>query len=152
MASPRAIFFRTETIEHPVCGVMGFGNETKRTECERYITDWPGGKRFSKTNARVWRIPGIVPVVDCDGAIWPRCKAVPFFWIFGLTIFCCPRLMESALIISEFQGGVENTVGESLTIEVRNSRDAIAPASAKAEDWLQSFQPSAKVQNLVLLA
>jgi serine/threonine-protein kinase RsbW len=43
-------------------------------------------------------------------------------------------------------------VGESLTIEVRNSRDAIASASAEAENWLQSYRPSPKVLNLVLLA
>jgi anti-sigma regulatory factor (Ser/Thr protein kinase) len=43
-------------------------------------------------------------------------------------------------------------VGESLTIEVRNSPDAIAPASARAEAWLQPFQPSPQVENLVFLA
>jgi len=43
-------------------------------------------------------------------------------------------------------------VGESLTIEVSNSRDAIAPASAKAESWLERYQPSPQALNLVLLA
>lgn len=43
-------------------------------------------------------------------------------------------------------------MGECLTIEVRNSRDAIAPASAQAEGWLQSYQPSPQALNLVLLA
>jgi anti-sigma regulatory factor (Ser/Thr protein kinase) len=47
---------------------------------------------------------------------------------------------------------VQNIVGESLTIEVPNSRDAIACASAKAESWLESYQPSPHVQNLVPLA
>jgi anti-sigma regulatory factor (Ser/Thr protein kinase) len=60
--------------------------------------------------------------------------------------------MGSALIISEFSSGVKNIVGQSLTIEVRNSPDAIAPASAKAEGWLESYHPSPKVLNLVLLA
>jgi anti-sigma regulatory factor (Ser/Thr protein kinase) len=48
--------------------------------------------------------------------------------------------------------GAQIIVGESLTIEVRNSADAIGPASATAERWLESYQPSAKVLNLVLLA
>ena len=43
-------------------------------------------------------------------------------------------------------------VGESLTIEVRNSPDAIAPASARAEAWLQPYQPSPQVESLVFLA
>ena len=43
-------------------------------------------------------------------------------------------------------------MGEGLTIEVRSSPDAIAAASAKAEDWLASYHPSPKVLNLVLLA
>ena len=43
-------------------------------------------------------------------------------------------------------------MGESLTLEVRNSRDAIAPASAKAEAWLEQHQPSPQALNLVLLA
>ena len=43
-------------------------------------------------------------------------------------------------------------MGESLTIEVPNSRDAIARASAKAESWLESYDPTPQVLNLVLLA
>jgi anti-sigma regulatory factor (Ser/Thr protein kinase) len=43
-------------------------------------------------------------------------------------------------------------VGESLTIEVRNSPDAIGPASETAERWLELYHASAKVLNLVLLA
>lgn len=62
------------------------------------------------------------------------------------------RLLESALIIFEFSSGAQNIVGESLTIEVRNSPDAIAGASATAEGWLESYHPSPKVLNLVLLA
>jgi anti-sigma regulatory factor (Ser/Thr protein kinase) len=47
---------------------------------------------------------------------------------------------------------VQNIVGESLTIEVPNSRDAIARASGEAERWLESYQPAPQVLNLVLLA
>ena len=47
---------------------------------------------------------------------------------------------------------MQNIVGESLTVEVRNSYDAIAPASAKAEAWLERHQPSPQALNLVLLA
>jgi anti-sigma regulatory factor (Ser/Thr protein kinase) len=43
-------------------------------------------------------------------------------------------------------------VGESLTIEVSNSRDAIARANGEAERWLESYQPGPEVLNLVLLA
>jgi anti-sigma regulatory factor (Ser/Thr protein kinase) len=43
-------------------------------------------------------------------------------------------------------------VGKSLTLEVRNARDAIAPASAVAEAWLQQYQPSAEALYFVLLA
>ncbi len=60
--------------------------------------------------------------------------------------------MESALIISATPSGVQNVVGESLTIEVPNSRDAIARASGEAERWLESYQPAPQVLNLVLLA
>jgi anti-sigma regulatory factor (Ser/Thr protein kinase) len=63
-----------------------------------------------------------------------------------------PRQLESTLIIAEFSCGVQNIVGASLTIEVRNSPDAIAPASATAEGWLESYHPSPQVLNLVLLA
>lgn len=105
---------------------------------------------------RVWCILVIVPVVVCDGAICVCRKAIFFYWLCGWsisgTILYCPRLMESEPIISEFQGAVENAVGESTTIEVRNSPDAIAPASATAEGWLASYDPSPKVLNLVLLA
>jgi anti-sigma regulatory factor (Ser/Thr protein kinase) len=48
--------------------------------------------------------------------------------------------------------GARNIVGESVTIKVRSSPEAIAPASAKAERWLESHHPSPKVLNLVLLA
>jgi anti-sigma regulatory factor (Ser/Thr protein kinase) len=47
---------------------------------------------------------------------------------------------------------VQNIVGESLTIEVPNSRDAIARANEEAERWLESYQPGPEVLNLVLLA
>jgi serine/threonine-protein kinase RsbW len=47
---------------------------------------------------------------------------------------------------------VQNILGESLTLEVRNSRDAIAPASAKAEAWLERHRSSPQVLSLVLLA
>jgi anti-sigma regulatory factor (Ser/Thr protein kinase) len=43
-------------------------------------------------------------------------------------------------------------VGESLTIEVPNTRDAIAQASAQAESWLQSNHATPHALNLVLLA
>ena len=43
-------------------------------------------------------------------------------------------------------------MGESLTVEVRNSRDAIAPASAQAEAWLERHQSPPHVVSLVLLA
>jgi anti-sigma regulatory factor (Ser/Thr protein kinase) len=42
-------------------------------------------------------------------------------------------------------------VGASLTIEVSNSRDAIARANGEAERWLESYQPGPEVLNLVLL-
>jgi len=48
--------------------------------------------------------------------------------------------------------GAQSIVGESLNLEVRNSRDAIAPASAKAEAWLEQHDPSPQALNLVLLA
>ena len=47
---------------------------------------------------------------------------------------------------------MQTIVGESLIIEVRNSPDAIAPASARAEAWLRSYQPSPQVESLVFLA
>jgi anti-sigma regulatory factor (Ser/Thr protein kinase) len=43
-------------------------------------------------------------------------------------------------------------VGESLTIELRNSSDAIAPAAEEAEAWLEAFGPSPKTLYLVPLA
>jgi anti-sigma regulatory factor (Ser/Thr protein kinase) len=43
-------------------------------------------------------------------------------------------------------------VAESLTIEVRNSRDAIVPASAQAEQWLEQRNASPQALNLVILA
>lgn len=60
--------------------------------------------------------------------------------------------MKSALIISAIPSGVQTIVGESLTIKVRNSLDAIPPVSAEAASWLQSYRPSPQVQDLVLLA
>jgi anti-sigma regulatory factor (Ser/Thr protein kinase) len=43
-------------------------------------------------------------------------------------------------------------VGESLTIEVKNTRDAIAPAAEKAEAWLLAYDPPPKALYLVPLA
>lgn len=43
-------------------------------------------------------------------------------------------------------------MGESLTLEVRNSRDAIAPASERAEAWLLRQAPSPEALYFVLLA
>jgi anti-sigma regulatory factor (Ser/Thr protein kinase) len=43
-------------------------------------------------------------------------------------------------------------VGESLTIEVKNTRDAIAPAAERAEAWLLAYDPSPKALYLVPLA
>jgi serine/threonine-protein kinase RsbW len=43
-------------------------------------------------------------------------------------------------------------MAESLTIEVPNTRDAIAPASAQAEHWLLSHSPSVQTLNLLLTA
>jgi serine/threonine-protein kinase RsbW len=43
-------------------------------------------------------------------------------------------------------------VGESLTLEIRNSRDAIAPASEQAEAWLLRQAPPPGVLYFVLLA
>ena len=48
--------------------------------------------------------------------------------------------------------GVHYQVAKSLTIEMPNKRDAIAPASAQAEQWLQSHNPSAQTLNLLLTA
>jgi anti-sigma regulatory factor (Ser/Thr protein kinase) len=47
---------------------------------------------------------------------------------------------------------VQNIVGESLTIEVANCRDAIARAGGEAERWLESYQAPPQALNLVLLA
>ena len=41
---------------------------------------------------------------------------------------------------------------DGLTLEVRNVRDAIAPASEQAEEWLTGFNPSPGVLYLVRLA
>ena len=43
-------------------------------------------------------------------------------------------------------------MGESLTIEVKNTHDAIAPATEKAEAWLEAYDPSPKAMYLVPLA
>jgi anti-sigma regulatory factor (Ser/Thr protein kinase) len=43
-------------------------------------------------------------------------------------------------------------LGESLTIEVKNTHDAIAPAAEKAEAWLKTYGPSPKAMYLVPLA
>ena len=43
-------------------------------------------------------------------------------------------------------------MGESLTIEVKNIHDAIAPAAERAEAWLEAYDPSPKAMYLVPLA
>ena len=43
-------------------------------------------------------------------------------------------------------------MGQSLTIEVLSTRDAIASASAQAEEWLQSHNPAPSTLHLLLLA
>jgi anti-sigma regulatory factor (Ser/Thr protein kinase) len=43
-------------------------------------------------------------------------------------------------------------VGESLTIEVKNTRDAIAPAAERAEAWLLAYDPPPNALYLVPLA
>lgn len=43
-------------------------------------------------------------------------------------------------------------MGESLTLEVRNTHDAIAPASSRAESWLEENGAAPKAVYLVLLA
>src|SRR5579863_5857043 len=43
-------------------------------------------------------------------------------------------------------------VDETLSIEVCNVHDAIAPAAEKAEAWLKTFHPSKEAVYLVLLA
>jgi serine/threonine-protein kinase RsbW len=43
-------------------------------------------------------------------------------------------------------------LGESLTIEVKNTCDAIAPAAERAEAWLEAYDPSPKALYLVPLA
>ncbi len=43
-------------------------------------------------------------------------------------------------------------MGESLTIEVKNTHDSIAPAAEKAEAWLDAYDPSPKAMYLVPLA
>jgi anti-sigma regulatory factor (Ser/Thr protein kinase) len=43
-------------------------------------------------------------------------------------------------------------VGESLTLEIRNSRDAIAPAAQAVEAWLQSHRASPEAVYFALLA
>jgi serine/threonine-protein kinase RsbW len=47
---------------------------------------------------------------------------------------------------------VRIVVGESLTLQVRNFRDAIAPAGEAAEVWLQRCRPSSETLYFVLLA
>lgn len=56
------------------------------------------------------------------------------------------------LVSSGNHSGFLNGVAESLTIEVRNSVEAIAPATEKAEAWLEAFDPSPKTLYLVPLA
>ena len=56
------------------------------------------------------------------------------------------------VISGEIKGGVQNRLGESLTIEVKNTHDAIAPAAEKAEAWLEAYDPSPKAMYLVPLA
>ncbi len=43
-------------------------------------------------------------------------------------------------------------MAECLTLELRNSRDAIVPASAQAEQWLVERNASPQTLNLVILA
>lgn len=43
-------------------------------------------------------------------------------------------------------------MGESLTIEVRNTQDAIAPATEEAERWLEAHEVSPRTIYLALLA
>ncbi|HEY3706740.1 MAG TPA: ATP-binding protein [Terracidiphilus sp.] len=43
-------------------------------------------------------------------------------------------------------------MGESLTIEVKSTRDAIAPAAEKAEAWLEAYHPSPRAKYLAPLA
>ena len=43
-------------------------------------------------------------------------------------------------------------MSECLTLEVRNSRDAIAPASEAAETWLRRHEPSSEATYFLLLA
>ena len=47
---------------------------------------------------------------------------------------------------------VHDPARESLTIEVASTREAIATASAQAEEWLQSHRPSVQTLNLLLIA
>jgi len=44
------------------------------------------------------------------------------------------------------------TVGKSLSLKVRNARDAIGEASEAAEAWLERYEPSAEALYFVLLA
>jgi anti-sigma regulatory factor (Ser/Thr protein kinase) len=43
-------------------------------------------------------------------------------------------------------------LGDCLTLQIRNTPDAIAPAGERAEVWLEQFQPSPAALHLVLLA
>lgn len=43
-------------------------------------------------------------------------------------------------------------MADTLTLEVRNSRDAIAPAGQSAERWLKPYRPSPEALYFVLLA
>ena len=56
------------------------------------------------------------------------------------------------VISGKLRGRGQNGLGESLTIEVKNTHDAIAPATAKAEAWLEAYDPSLKAMYLVPLA
>ena len=43
-------------------------------------------------------------------------------------------------------------MGDSLNLEIRNTRDAILPASQRAEAWLEPYNPSPQAMNFALLA
>jgi len=61
-------------------------------------------------------------------------------------------MMSALIIFLRIPMGVDDPARESLTIEVASTRDAIASASAQAEEWLQSHRPSAQTLNLLLIA
>ena len=70
----------------------------------------------------------------------------------GSNILAQATPSRPALIILAISTGVRQPVGESLMIEVPAKCDAIATATARAENWLQSHQASTRALNLVRLA